>query len=200
MWRTFSADWDVVSTRLERLIGTYHAKDQGQEPLEQYTVRVRDALFEEWRVIYGSFDYYAALSSMDHELTNVYAINMRCFISFVKTCNLTSQALSKAMFELMFIKSHTVADKDSQHASDKFNRQRHLNRQQWMQVLVRVAVERHPKVAQRHVAEAVSLLFREDLAPRLPPGAHHHSDSFREHFCYLEKTDAVLRKHKESLR
>ena len=76
-----------------------------------------------------------------------------------------------------------MIEKGHEHASDRYNRPRHLNRQQWMRMLVCLALELHPAVAQRHLAEAITLLLRNDLAPRLPAEAMQRSDCFREHFC-----------------
>jgi hypothetical protein len=45
------------------------------------------------------------------------------------------------------------------------------------------------------LVQALELLLRDDMRPRLNPMAQQDSNQFREKYCYTRETDAVLLKH-----
>ena len=106
MERTFAADWAVVAPRIRKLLSSCHAQAAGGGgvSIDMYTAQVRGALFGEWLLIYGAFDYYATLSAMDAELHNVYHVSSKAFLLLVRTCSLITPSVTRAMLEIVFIK------------------------------------------------------------------------------------------------
>jgi len=80
---------------------------------------------------------------------------------------------------------------------------RALNRQEWLQCLVRIAIMRYmlegrPKIPD--ASRAVTALIENDLLPNLGGAALHDANEFRQQACYTEKTTHVLLEHEASLR
>ena len=69
-------------------------------------------------------------------------------------------------------------------------------------MIVRVAVTKHVLTSRAtdDVSDAVSMLVRRDLAPRVPRECEQDSNAFRRRQCYTEAVDAALRAHEPSLR
>lgn len=90
-------------------------------------------------------------------------------------------------------------------AEQRHARRHMLNRQQWLQLIVRIAMRKNLSrgelgTSEGDVAKAVDTLLRTSLLPRLPAEALQSSDAFRRETCYRELTDRTLRKHLHSLR
>eukprot|EP00966_Prymnesium_polylepis_P075087 1741649-Prymnesium_polylepis.1 len=106
MAKTFATDWQIMELRLERLLTLSHAQCRDRcVSFEEYKTQLKDTLFTEWRLVYGAFDYYAVLTSMDSEPHNVFYVSMNSFMKRVKCCGLITPDVTKAMYELMFIKA-----------------------------------------------------------------------------------------------
>ena len=109
------------------------------------------------------------------------------------------QSASMAALDTIFI---TV---DAAHAGkDQYNQKRSLNRQEWLRILVRVAIARHVlssddgREPTADVSEAVEALFERDIVPRLAVvggGLPFPTNKFRSQVCYTEAlTVAVARR------
>ena len=86
-------------------------------------------------------------------------------------------------------------------ADDEFNHGRYLNRQEFVQSLVRMAIAVYvQRGVVGDVSDAVNRLMVSNLARFLPPGATQNSNAFRKRFCYIERTSRVLEHHAPSLR
>ena len=72
--------------------------------------------------------------------------------------------------------------------------------QEYLQALVRIALERCKTGAVTDASEAVDQLCRHDMLPHLPRAARQNSNAFRSRCCYLESVDRVLRVHMTTLR
>jgi len=95
----------------------------------------------------------------------------------------------------------TLSDRDSE-ADKKHNSTLTLNRQEFIQCVVKLATMRFMKTGQAtdetDVSRAVEALCRH-LVARLPEENMRTGDDFRRAHCYIEETDTVLRKHESSL-
>lgn len=85
-------------------------------------------------------------------------------------------------------------------AEDKHNKGKFLNRQEFMQALVRAAinvyVQRGPM---GDVSDAVNRLMVSNLYDNLHPYALQNSNAFRKRFCYIEPTSLVIEANLSSL-
>ena len=83
---------------------------------------------------------------------------------------------------------------------DKHNQARALNRQEFLQLLVHVALMRYVRKGKiKDFSDAVEEMIRFDVVANLPAAATQNSDVWRRHNCYNEHVDIVLRKHLQSL-
>ena len=159
--------------------------------------RVREVLWQHHRLIYGSFDYYASLYSEGQTAEgepDVYNMSFNAFLRFMDQCQLVSKDVSKGEFQTVWFAVNAV-DKATAD-EDEFNSKSSLNRQEWLQVLVRCAILLHSK---RDVSESVNELLTHNLLRLLPPAALQNSNAFRKRFCYLEAPTLVLESHQQSL-
>jgi hypothetical protein len=88
---------------------------------------------------------------------------------------------------------------------EAFNAKRTLSRQEFLQVLVRIAVVRYMKQGAKgnlgvmRVADAVRMLLAEQIQAHLEPAALQVSNAFRVGCVYTPEVDAVLREHHETV-
>ena len=101
-------------------------------------------------------------------------------------------------FELIF---ETVNAVDKATAGiDSLNDGRYLNRQEWLQCLVRCAITIYiQRGAIGDVSDAVTQLLTNNLVRNLPPNALQNSNAFRKRFCYVESTSVVLEANVKSI-
>ena len=108
---------------------------------------------------------------------------------------------------------------------EQHNHWRKLNRQEFLQVLVRIATARYVVTGRVHdVSDAVRILVEEDVLAHVGPEMRHDLNTFRERYCCmwprtcdplicssadpvfascsadLQEVDQVLRRHEASLR
>jgi hypothetical protein len=103
------------------------------------------------------------------------------------------------MLELLF---HQIDARDaSTIADDRHNLTAELNRQEFLQAIVRIAVERYVACGRiLDLSDAVDRVCRHDICPKLPRAATQNSNTFRLSVCYTQHVDAVLHRHLGSLR
>ena len=114
-------------------------------------------------------------------------------------CRMVSKRVQHSEFEVIWAIVNAV---DKTTASiDKFNKGKYLNRQEFLQCIVRMAIAVY---CQRgligDVSDAVNQLLVGNLMGNLPAAATQNSNAFRKRFCYLEKTSVILEAHESSLR
>ena len=82
---------------------------------------------------------------------------------------------------------------------------RTLERHEWLQALVRIAIMRYVLKGTRSmprivgVSEAVQVLLTKDMVPNLPPELTQTSNDYRRAYCYTDEVEHVLRAEKPSL-
>jgi len=90
-----------------------------------------------------------------------------------------------------FVQGPVVADCDS----------RALNRQEFLQCLVRLAIMKHVQTGRiADVSRAVAHFLQVDVIPNLQGSVLHDANSFRRTACYTEEVDQVLLQHLPSLK
>jgi len=84
-------------------------------------------------------------------------------------------------------------------ADNKFNSVKTLNRQEFFQCIVKIAAMRYViSGSVRDMSVALEKLAAH-VTPKLPRYARHNADDFRAKNCYIEETDAVLRKYEHTI-
>ena len=211
--RLYEFDWAIAQRAHElswHIIKTSYAASawkglnrQGDHPEVN---AVGEVLWRHHRLIYGAFDYYAALKSESETVKgepDIFNVSFNGFTSFVAQCRLANKQTSVSALTFIFSLVN-AEDKDSTGSElqqlDRFNTVSNLNRQEWLQLLVRIAVALHvPRDSVGNVAEAVDKLVEKNLRPNLPSAALQDSNAFRKKVCYQMKTSEVLEKHMPSL-
>jgi len=149
-----------------------------------------------------SIYYYYASATTDND---VYSIGPNEFNMFLVECELPvpgSTDCEKQHLEQIFI-----AVDAGQKNKERFNNKHALSRQEFLQVLIRIAVARYIKPRRRgvpplltDVSEAVHEMLTGHIEPRLDPAALQVSNDFREKNVYIQETDEVLNANYDTLR
>jgi len=205
--KMFLADWNVAVRAHDLgwlIVKSHHDpttwRDIDKNGTHDEIDEVSDALWKHHRVVYGIFEYYSTLYS-DVETSSgepdVYAMSFNGWMRFVAECRLISKRVTHSEFEVIWAIVN-AADRATA-SEDRFNSKSALNRQEFMQCLVRCAITVY---VQRgtigDVSDAVTQLLS-SLTSCLPPAAMQNSNAFRKRFCYVEKTTLVLEAHMRSV-
>lgn len=175
---------------------------------------MRAALWAHHRLLYNAFDYYAALFSEGEVASGepeIYLVTFAAFMSLVETCRMAGKRTPHADFEVIFAivdapdratkHLEKIANRGGGSQPLEVNRGGALSRQEWLQVVVRLAIYLHvTKGSVTDVSDAVGMLVTDQLRPLLPAFATQDSNDFRKRFCYSERVTAVLEAHAASLR
>ena len=198
--KVFDCDW---ARSMQCGIGRYiyrmddkGAPDGGDDDDE--VDEVVDALWEFHDLVYLIFDYYAATGASD-DFTHM---TMNSFMQFATDCGFVdknSQFCKTTHFDQLFISvdSSGIGGK----TDEKFNRKKALNRQEFLQCLVKISVMRYVQPGLIiDVSEATHRMLVQDIEPSLDPTIFLEANEFRTKHTYTEEVDDVLRKHEVSLR
>ena len=132
---------------------------------------------------------------------DIFSVTFAAYMSMVETCGLATRKTPHADFEVLFA-IVDAPDRATKHLEAKVvNKGGMLSRQEWLQLLVRLAIYLH--VTKGHatdVSDALSLFMSDQLRPQLPPYALQSSNDFRQRVCYNERVTRVLEAHVGSLR
>ena len=209
MRNLFELDWDIAVrahelawhiVKCQRDPSTW--RDMDKNGVHDEVDEVKEALFQHHRMIYGAFDYYSALYS-EQESTqgepDVFNMTFASFMSLVEKCKMMSRQVPHGEFETIWAIVN-AADKTTA-KEEVSNSAKYLNRQEFLQTLVRMAVVVYvSRGTIGDVSDAVTRLMVGNLAPYLPPQATQSSNAFRKRFCYIEKTSLILEANAPSLK
>lgn len=195
--KMLQADWKRA---VQVTLGSYimrHDDDTGSEA-EAEVDEVYEILWTYRRFIYALFDFYACIGTSD----DIVSIQFNAFAQFTEDFELPdkrSDYCKKKDFDGCFIAAD--ASNVSHKIVEKYKTKKKLNRREWIQVLVQIAIMRYvmPGVI-ADVSTAVQALFIEYLLPNADPTVAQPSDATRELLCYNEEVDNVLRRHEDALR
>ena len=122
---------------------------------------------------------------------DIFNLSFNAFMSFVSDCDLVSKRNPFGDFQIIW--SAVNAPDESITELDRHNASTALNRQEWLQVLVRCAMLMYvPKGSAADVSDALDKILSDDLLPNLPLAALQDSNFFRRNLCYLQKVSNVL--------
>jgi len=180
---------------------------------------VGHVLWEHHQTIYRTFDAYSTIGA-----TSVSHMSGIAFKRFVEDCELSdnkSKFCQKAHIDQVFLmvnaaevekraggrsKEVDLAAQGGELGSEEVGAcvdddKGSLNRCEWLQCLVRIAVLKYVISKQiPDVSRAVDQLFVDKIIPLLGAQSTFDANDFRQQQCYNEKTDAVLLSHADSIR
>ena len=148
-----------------------------------------DALWDCATFIYGTYDYYATLGNAD----GVTHVRTYGYKKLINDCDLIvpgSKICNTNGFDQLFVLINAKSD-------DKFG----INRQEWLQMLVRIAAMRYVySGAMKSLPAALTEFIFVDLMPKVDRRALQDTWTFREELCYSQDTDEMLREYEGPLR
>ena len=211
--KMFQADWRLaIKARrgfIEKLIVQYDDSGGGNDVdgdgVEDEVQDVEEILGKHARMLYSAFEYFATADVIagnsrtvegEHD---VHDLSFTAFLSFCNKCDLVGEHLPVHIVELIF--AQVDAKDESTQTEDAFNRTKCLDRQEFLQCIVRIALDKYVKPGiVGDVSDAIEKLCSENIEPKLPEAARQDSNKFRERYCYLREVEMVLRKHMKTLR
>ena len=156
-----------------------------------------DVLWDCHAIVYGMFDYYSACGSSD----DIFHVQLNSYKSIVEGCGLFeagSNVLNLTAFDQLFV---------AVTAGKKGDSARSLNRQEFLQCLIRFAILRHVQPRSKGalgafdtVADALRYLLMHEMVPSIDRRALHDVQTFREESCYVQDMDTILRAFEFSLK
>lgn len=176
----FECDWArAISCGLSKTI--YRMDDGGNADAGSDEVtEVMDVLWEYHDLLFVIFDYYAAIGAN----TDVTTVSSNSFAEFATECRLVdkrSKACKIADFDRLYISVDATGGKAT---DERFNRKKALNRQEFVQCVVKTACMRYIESGELDdVSDAVHRLFRADLEPRLNPLIFVEPNVFRTEYA-----------------
>ena len=143
-------------------------------------------------LIYMVFFHYAAMATDK----DIFSINILAYCNFVDDCRLAvpgSVGCQKRHLEQLFVAVNSsgvgLVSKDDKLV--KHNQAHALNRQEFLQVLVRIATARYVLTGQMNdVSDAVRALIENDVKANVALEMQHDLNVFRQTFCYLMEVSA----------
>lgn len=204
------------------------ADEDGDGIADDELVEVGGVLWRHHLLIYRAFDAYASASLGD--MTRVSSAGFKTFCSDCAIAEKRSATCGMAALDQLFIvvnrdedpraeskpsrsgKADPIAPSEamgsmggaraaSASTGARDEDRRALNRQEWLQCLVRIAIMKYV-LSKRvpDVSAALEALFTRDLEPNMATNALQDSNAFRLEMCYTEGTDSVLLARSASLR
>ena len=150
-----------------------------------------EVLWEYHHFVYGVFDYYAALGSSD----DVFHIQLNAYKSILEDCRLFeagSKTLNLTAFDQLFIAINAGATGELA---------RSLNREEWLQCLIRFALVRHVATGRiGNVPDALRHLISHEIAPNVDQRCMQSSHTFREEYCYNQDVVEILTTFQNNLK
>ena len=225
--RAFNLDWSQA-LRSHSLANFILKHDDGESDDEadddddgvpdDEIVEVGNVLWRHHELVYRTFDAYAGIGSA----SDFTRIGLGGFKQFCTDCKLVvagSKFCASAHLDQLFLLINTPERKakDGQAAFKGVrlggkrgtatttvvadSNSRALNRQEWLQCLVRICIMRYVQPGkERDVSTAMDRLLTNDIEPNLSGATLQDSNAFRLEQCYSEATDSILVAHSSSLR
>lgn len=211
--KMFNLDWSVASKAHN--LSWFIVKSQ-RDPSEWKTIdrsaafaevgEVKEALWQHYKVIYGAYDYYSMLYTNDGdgpEEPDTFNITFAAYMNFCEHNQMVSKKIPAGEFEVIW-SIVNAKDKALNESEDKHNKDKALNRQEFLQVLVRSAVNVYVnRGVVPDVSDSVHRLCSDNMVRCMSkrcPSALQSSNAFRARFCYIEATSVVLEANLKSLR
>lgn len=207
----FDSDWQFASAGIAKVIqrADIHGGswvDSDGNGLHDSVDDAADVLWKHMRTIYGAFDYYSTLFDTGkdaHGEVDVFNMTWSSYMEFARDCELDSPAssINHEQIDMIWVAVNSLPHAFEQlRLQDKWNHPRRMCRHEFLQALVRIAVELHiTRGAEKTVASAVDRLCLM-IKRFLPPEALQDSNEFRKTACYNELCDRALCRQQASLR
>ena len=204
----FDVDWAIASIQIGKLVERADMKgsswiDEDGNGKHDAVDAAGQALWKHGRLIYGAFDYYAALFDTGKDIdgeVEIFQMSYNAFIEFSRDCGLLCSTLTQRDLDIIWTTVNALPRDLLVQKIDRFNHKRLMCRHEFLQALVRIAVAVFGLTSgASDVANLIEKLCQK-LGEVLPPEALQDSNAFRKKRCYQELTETTLRRALPSLR
>ena len=201
----FEADWRVARKALQKFVEQHDDGKDDEDGLDEI-MEVADVLWEHHDIITICFKFYSTLRASD-DIFHVFANGFAQFAEDFDLIDSGNEFAKKSAWDQMFVAVDSGGGLTKE--EDLHNRKKALNRQEFMQAIVRAAVARYVQPGiEVDVSTALNRLFTKDIGPkidRIPGVTLRHPNEFRRHLYGLDSgngklVDDVLRQHEPALR
>ena len=194
-WLKLSVDWSrALGNGMERFIlknDDDGGADEDGDGVADEVDEVREVLWKHVTLYFCLFDHYASLGG-----DSLQTVSLNEWNRFVEDCRLANQKskyCKRADLDRLFIAVDA--------ASSGGRRDKALQRPEFLQCLVRLAVLRYVLPGSiLDVSHAFGELCVGDVLPSIHAAVRSPPDDFRRRHLYTEAVDRVLRKHEGTLR
>ena len=188
MRKTLELDWKLA-LESHNNIGFITQNDKSAETAD-VTSSMFDTLWQSVWKVYGAYDFYATVGSTYDDVVHVKKSGYK---QLIIDCNLIikdSQHCNPVGFDQLFVLLNSNSDYPLA-----------LNRQEWLQMLMRIATRRYVFSGKmKSMAAALKELLEVDIFPKVDKRCLRNTSEFRRTHCYLQDVDEVLRDYEPSLR
>lgn len=199
----FDLDWHVAikAHGLADAIGKATHGHSAEASTKHASIdNVRAVLADRIGLLYGLFDYYAALKEDPRDAfgeLNVFSITFNSFIQFLRDCHVIGHDCPASKVEIVWVQVNVLDESTKQ--IDRFNHRCLMVRHEFIEALVRIAILKYIQSGQETKAAHAVLRLLALIEEHAPAEAKQNSDAFRKKCCYTELTDVELCKKKPSL-
>ena len=148
-----------------------------------------DVLVDAVVFVYGAYDYYATIGASE----DILHVSKAGYKQLIADCSLVvpgSKHCNPLGFDQLFVLLNSISDYPLA-----------LNRQEWLQMLVRMAARRYLFNGEMDsLPLALDWFISEDLMPKVDKRSLQDTSSFRAIHCYIQDVDEVLLDFEPSLR
>ncbi len=168
-----------------------HLKDEEVETVEDEMDEVKEALFDWAGPLLRMFDFYClqGAASTNSNDTTAFSVSENCYHSMCVDLQFVDKKCSKAFLSRVFVQVNVEAEDENgtdakgRAQQNMINEDRALMRFEFIEAIVRVAVQKYKEAAGGDVSDAVILLMKNHVDPFFcqrevdEPLSHHHHDS-----------------------
>lgn len=193
---------------LDRVLEKAHTAASPPMDAEALASAAKAVLLAHVDAVYACFDLYASVGATTSDLSHMQLNAYKQMLTDADMVETSATGLCASRWDELFVAVNAAAQSVKE-GSSKYNHQKGLNRQEYLNVLLRAAVMMHSEAGGGSVPKAIEKLLGETLLPRVrrsfadagPPGydALAPANAFRNEHCYIESTSEVLSRHLAAL-
>jgi len=204
---TFDADWSLALQShglslaiLRRDVSGGAALDGDGNGTHDVIDEVSEVLAGSARLIFGVFDYYAALVEETRDSSgelNVFKMTFNAYMDWARRCRLVTPHCNASLLQFVWVQVNAIDAATAK--ANEFNHLKMMVRYEFIEAIVRIAMlSYNDSGLEMTVAAAVGRVLTL-VATHAAPEAKHDANLFRRKYCYAQLTDAELKRRKPSL-
>ena len=193
--KMYQYEWEKLSNK-NKFMNFLHRELKGYD-VAQEIESIRRYLRDQWQILIGVFMYYSAQSGV-----GIFRMNWNSFTCFVEECSISDQEskfCQRKDVDTLFIMCNFQEDKKV--AMKQMNQENELMPFEFMEVLIRLAVNKYYKPGLvPDMTQSIMRLIEDDVKPHLPAHVQQDQNDFRREYYYCEEMDDAARENQVMLK